>query len=106
IEEDSKEFFGVRNIDEAEDYLQKLPGHFHHLLVEKLVSFALESKDADAQLVSDLLERVNAKSLASSAELEKAFLPLAEYLDDIVYDAPKAPNYFARMLKGAGFSDE
>ncbi|KAL0578929.1 hypothetical protein V5O48_003077 [Marasmius crinis-equi] len=43
---------------------------------------------------------------ASSAALEEAFSYFAEFLDDIVYDAPKAPIYFALMLKGAGFSDD
>ncbi|KAL0571793.1 hypothetical protein V5O48_010167 [Marasmius crinis-equi] len=106
IEEDSKEFFAVRNLDEAEVYFEKLPSQHHTRLADKLVSSALESKEADAQLVSDLLKRASSKSLASSAALEEAFTSLAEFLDDIVYDAPKAPNYFALMLQGAGFSDE
>lgn len=106
IDEDSKEFFAVRNLDEAEVYFEKLPSQHHTKLADKLISHALESKEADAQLVSDLLQRASSKSLASSAALEEAFSSLAEFLDDIVYDAPKAPNLFALMLKGAGFSDE
>ncbi|KAG7091123.1 hypothetical protein E1B28_010177 [Marasmius oreades] len=106
IAEDTKEFFAVRNLDEAEVYFQKLPPQFHYQLVDKLVSFALESKEADAQLVSDLLQRVDSKSLASPAALEDAFSSIAEFLDDVVVDAPKAPNFFALILKGAGFSDE
>ncbi|KAG1846582.1 armadillo-type protein [Suillus subalutaceus] len=58
-------------------------------LVDKLVASALESKEADARLV-----------------IEEGFLPMAEFLDDIAIDAPKAFDYMAIMLKGAGFENE
>ncbi|KAK1230558.1 hypothetical protein PQX77_006358 [Marasmius sp. AFHP31] len=105
IEESLKEFFAVRNLEEAEVYFEKLPAQHHMKLVDKLISRAVESEEADAQLVSDLLRRASLKSLASSAALEEAFSSLAEFLDDIVYDAPKAPNLFALMLKGAGLNN-
>jgi translation initiation factor 4G len=44
IDEDIKEFFAVRDIDEAEDYFAKLPNQHHRLLVDKLVTRAIESK--------------------------------------------------------------
>ena len=50
---DSKEFFRVRELDEAEVYFTKLPSEHWH----KLVSTAIESKAADAQLVADLFTR-------------------------------------------------
>ncbi|KAF5357330.1 hypothetical protein D9758_005883 [Tetrapyrgos nigripes] len=106
IEEDSKEFFGVRNLDEAEVYFSKLSSIHHHRLVDKLVSMAIESKEADAQLVSQLFERAVSKNLCSSTALEEGFLGIAEFLDDIAIDAPKAPNLLAIMMKGAAFSEE
>ncbi|KAL0565162.1 hypothetical protein V5O48_016868 [Marasmius crinis-equi] len=104
-EQDSEEFFAIRDLDEAEFYFSRLPPQHHHLLVDKLISHAVESEEADAQLVSDLLERASSKSLASSAALEEAFSFFAELLVDIVYNAPDAPKYFALMMRGAGFKD-
>ncbi|KAK7036415.1 hypothetical protein VNI00_011612 [Paramarasmius palmivorus] len=106
IEEDLKEFFAVRNIDEAEDYFEKLPSQHHQLLVDKLISKAVESKQADAELVGDLFKRASSKNLCSPSAFEQAFASIAEFLDDIAIDAPKAPALFAIMLKGAGLTDE
>ncbi|KAJ2985127.1 hypothetical protein NUW54_g10254 [Trametes sanguinea] len=75
IEEDSKEFFSIRDLDEAEVYFTKLPAEHRHLLVDKLVTRAVESKEADAQLVADLFERAHAKNLCSPATFEEGFMP-------------------------------
>ena len=106
IAEDSKEFFGVRNLDEAEVYFSALPGQHHHNLVDKLVSTAVESKEADAQLVADFFSRAVSKELCSPAEFEEGFAPIAEIIDDIAIDAPKAFQLFAMMIKGADFDEE
>ncbi|KAF8918221.1 hypothetical protein CPB85DRAFT_1283095 [Mucidula mucida] len=106
IEEDLKEFFAVRNLDEAEDYFSSLPALHHHLLVDKLVSFAIESKEADAQLVGDFFARASSKSLCASAAFEQGIASVAEFLDDIAIDAPKAPNLLAIMITGADLSEE
>jgi translation initiation factor 4G len=65
IDKDIKEFFAVRNIDEAEDYFVKLPSQHYHLLVDKLVTRAIKSKQSDAQLVSDLFERAHSRRCSS-----------------------------------------
>jgi translation initiation factor 4G len=104
IDEDIKEFFAVRNIDEAEDYFVKLPSQHRHLLVDKLVTRAIESKQSDAQLVSDLFERAHSKDLCTPDAFEQGFLPVAEMLDDIAIDAPKAFDLMAIMLKGSGIA--
>jgi len=101
IAEDSKEFFAVRNLDEAEVYFTALPATFHSKLVDKLVSHAVESKPADAQLVADLFARAASKELCSSTAFEEGIMPIAELIDDIVVDAPKAFQLFAIMVKGA-----
>ncbi|KAH8113023.1 ARM repeat-containing protein [Phellopilus nigrolimitatus] len=65
IDQDRKEFFAIRNLDEAEDYFTALPAEHRHLLVEKLVMSAIESKEADARLVGDLFERAISRNLCS-----------------------------------------
>ena len=101
IEEDSKEFFAVRDLQEAEVYFTKLPSEHRHLLVDKLVTKAVESKQADAQLVADLFERAISRNLCSPASFEEGFTPIAELIDDIAIDAPKAMELFAIMIKGS-----
>ncbi|RPD57735.1 hypothetical protein L227DRAFT_551661 [Lentinus tigrinus ALCF2SS1-6] len=106
IEEDSKEFFSIRDLEEAEVYFTKLPSEHRHMLVDKLVTKAIESKEADAQLVADLFDRAVSRNLCSPASFEEGFTPTAEILDDIVIDAPKALNLFAIMMKGAHLHED
>jgi translation initiation factor 4G len=106
ISEDSKEFFGVRNLDEAEVYFANLPPVHHFRLVDKLASSAVESKELDAQLVADFFTRVTAKRLCTAAALEDGLLPISEIIDDIAIDAPKAFSLFAIIVKGAGLDEE
>ncbi|KAJ3861906.1 armadillo-type protein [Lentinula novae-zelandiae] len=106
ISEDTKEFFGVRSLDEAEVYFEKLPSMYHHSLVDKLVTLAIESKEADARLVGDFFERAAAKKLCSASAFEEGFLGIAEFLDDIAIDAPKATDFLAMMIKGADLGKE
>ncbi|KZP10650.1 hypothetical protein FIBSPDRAFT_872336 [Athelia psychrophila] len=106
LDQDSKEFFAVRNLDEAEDYFQKLTPEHRFRLVDKLVNTAIESKAADAQLVSDFFARAHSKDLCSEASFEEGFMPIAELLDDIAIDAPKAFDLMAVMVKGASLSED
>jgi translation initiation factor 4G len=106
IVEDSKEFFSVRNLDEAEVYFTKLPPVHHFRLVDKLANSAVESKESDAQLVSEFFSRAATKKLCTPAALEDGLSPISEAIDDIAIDAPKAFILFAIMVKGAGFDEE
>lgn len=106
IEQDLKEFFAIRNLDEAEVYFSTLPAEHRHLLVDKLVVSAIESKEADAKLVADFFTRSVDNELVSQSSLEDGFMPTAELLDDIAIDAPKAFDLMAIMLKGAKLDDE
>ena len=106
IAEDIEEFFSVRNIDESEDYFTKLPSEHHHRLVDKMVSKAIESKEADGRLVADAFARAAEKNLCSTSAFEEGFIPIAELLDDIAIDAPKAFQIMATMMKGAGLDKD
>ncbi|KXN87473.1 Eukaryotic translation initiation factor 4 gamma [Leucoagaricus sp. SymC.cos] len=106
IKEDLKEFFAVRNLDEAEVYFTALPTMHHSKLVDKLVSSAVESKEADAKLVADLFTRAVSKNLCSQETFEQGFVPCAEIIDDVAIDAPKAFQLFAIMVKGAELDEE
>ena len=89
ITEDIKEFFSIRNIDESEDYFGKLPTEHLFRLVDRMVTTAIESKEADAQLVADTFRRAVEKNLCPSASFEAGFIPTAEILEDIAIDAPR-----------------
>ena len=106
VDEDSKEFFGIKDLGEGEEYFSGLPIEHRHLLVEKLVSIAVYGKEADAELVSNLFVRVNGKNLCSPASFEDGFMPIAEQLDDIKYDSPKAFQLMSMMLKSVNFDNE
>ncbi|KAG2751693.1 ARM repeat-containing protein [Suillus brevipes Sb2] len=106
IDEDVKEFFAVRNLQEAEVYFTNLPDEHRFRLVDKLVASALESKEADARLVGDFFAQATSNGQCTLEVIEEGFMPMAEFLDDIAIDAPKAFDYMAIMLRGAGFHNE
>ncbi|KZT72291.1 hypothetical protein DAEQUDRAFT_755150 [Daedalea quercina L-15889] len=102
---DAKEFFNIRDLDEAEHYFHELPSRHRWLLVDRLVISAVtNSNEADAQFVSDFFSRAVLKNLCSPEQFEKGFLPTAEVLDAI--DVPKAFNLMATMMKGAQLDGE
>ena len=106
IDEDVKEFFGVRLLDEAESYFSSLPPEHRHRLVETLVMKSIEMKEPDVRLVGDLFVRVREKDLCSADVFEEGFNGLAELLDDLAVDIPKAWLYFAILLKGSGLDQD
>ena len=106
VTEDVKEFFNVRNLDEAEAYFSTFPPQYHHSLVNKLVASAVESKEPDAQLVADLFRRAKNKGLCSPDAFEEGLTPIAEIIEGIVIDAPKARSLFATMVNGAELDEE
>ena len=105
IAEDVKEFFAVRSLSEAEVYFTNIPAAHHHHLVDTLVTKAVESKEADAKLVADFFEQTVTKGTCSAEAFEAGLLPVAEIIDDIAIDAPKAFQLFAMMIKGAGLDE-
>ncbi|TFK74623.1 hypothetical protein BDN72DRAFT_788870 [Pluteus cervinus] len=106
IDEDVKEFFAIRNLEEAEVYFTGLPAAHHDKLIDKLASKAIEAKEADAKLVADLLSDAMSKSLCSASAVEEGLKLTAEILYDVAIDAPKAPDYFASWVKSAQLDPE
>ncbi|KAG0708599.1 ARM repeat-containing protein [Suillus ampliporus] len=106
IDEDLRELFAVRRLEQADVYFTCLPREHRVRVVDKLVASALESKEADAKLVGDFFAQVTSNGQCSLEVFEEGFMPTAEFLDDIVIDAPMAFNYMAIMLRGAGFEKE
>ncbi|KAI9465254.1 hypothetical protein BJY52DRAFT_1114117 [Lactarius psammicola] len=106
IDEDVKEFFTIRMLDEAESYFSSLPIEHRHRLVDALVMKSIEMKDRDVELVGNLFVRVREKDLCNPAEFEEGFNGLAEILDDLAVDIPKAWSYFAVLLKGSGLDQD
>jgi hypothetical protein len=99
IDEDLKEFWNIRKIDDAKQYFEEVPEEHKHLLVAALVSSALDKKEDDVKLVADLF----ASGPSCSAEsYEKGFFPSLEYIDDMAIDVPKVYPFMARLLRGSG----
>jgi translation initiation factor 4G len=104
IDEDAKEFFAVRNIHE-DDYFTDLPPKFHSKVVEKLAGRAVEAKAADAELLAQFFAHASSKGLCAPEAFEEGLGAIAEFIDDIICDAPKALELFAIILKGAGLDE-
>ena len=106
IAEDLKEFFAVRNLDEAEAYFTALPVVHHFRLVDKLASSAVEQKEADVQLVADFFSLAVSKELVSSSAIEEGLTPTTEIIEDIAIDAPKAYTFLAMIINATGLAEE
>ena len=106
IEEDTKEFFSIRMLDEAESYFTTLPTEHRHWLIDSLVTKSIEMKEPDVALVGELFVRVREKDLCSPDAFEEGFNGLADILDDLSVDIPKAWTYFAILLRGSGLDQD
>jgi translation initiation factor 4G len=106
IEEDTDEFFSIRRLDAAESYFSSLPPEHRHWLVGALVTKSIEMKEPDVILISDLFVLVREKELCNPTVFEKGFNGLAEGLDDLSVDIPKAWSYFATLLRGSGLDQD
>ncbi|KAF9529696.1 hypothetical protein CPB83DRAFT_893220 [Crepidotus variabilis] len=103
LDEDIKEFFSVKNMDEG--YFTDLPVKLRFKLVETFTSAVLEKKEADAQLLAKFFAHAASKGACSPESFEEGFSLVAEILFDVAIDAPKAVDYFAITVKGAGLSE-
>jgi len=101
INEDLKEFWAVRNLEEADSYFPTLPVAFKARLVDKLIGSALERKEADAMLLAELFARAVEKEACPSSSLEEGFSSQIEFIDDIAIDVPAAYKLMAILLKGS-----
>jgi translation initiation factor 4G len=106
VEQDVRAFFSIRMLDKAESYFSGLPTEHRHLLVDMLVMKSIEMDESDVTLVCDLFVRVREKGLCSPWMFEEGFCGLAEILDDLAIDIPKAWSYFAVLLKCSGLDQD
>jgi len=60
----------------------------------------------DADLVSEFFALAASKELCSPVSFEQGLTPVAEIIDDIAIDAPKAFQLLAMMVKGSGLDQE
>jgi translation initiation factor 4G len=102
--EDVKEFFLIRNPEDVV-YFADFPAKHRSKLVEKLLTHVVEAKAADAQLLAQLFANVAAKEACTPEAFEEGIMPIAEMIDDIAIDSPKALDLFATAVKGAGLDE-
>ena len=101
IDEDLKEFWAVRNLEEADSYFPTLPGAFKARFVDKLIGSAFERKEADAMLLAELFARAVEKEACPVSALEEGFSTQIEFIDDIAIDVPAAYVLMAILLRGS-----
>ncbi|KAG8901878.1 hypothetical protein FRB99_005018, partial [Tulasnella sp. 403] len=100
VDEDVKEFFSIRNLEEAESCFEALPDEHKSKLVDRLAARAIESKEDDVKVVAELFSRVADKACPLSA-LESGLADHIANLDDISIDVPQAYTFMARLLRGS-----
>ena len=62
---------------------------FRSKLVEKLVGRAVEAKKADAEVLAQFFAHATSRDLCSPEAFEEGFITIAEFIDDIICDAPR-----------------
>ncbi|KAF4598714.1 hypothetical protein EYR38_007122 [Pleurotus pulmonarius] len=97
---------GLEIVNAAEAYFPNLSPQYHEDLVHALVLKALESKEADVTLIASLFARVASKNLCTHTSFQQAFSRVAESLEDIVVDSPKARDFMDIMVKGASLTGD
>lgn len=100
IREDIKEFWNIRNLDNAQHYFSTLPPEHRHLLVAELASSALDKKEVDVSLVAEVFSMV-AGELCPEEAFEAGLLTVVEIVDDLSVDVPRAYAFVARLLHGS-----
>ncbi len=106
VEEDLKEFFALRDLEEGVSYFEALSLEHRPRLIEGLVGKALDSKEVDVKLVAELFSRAADADLAPPETFEEGFAPMMEFLDETALDVPAAYHFVAMLLKGAKVGDE
>lgn len=101
IEEDVKELFAIRNIEESETYFTNLHAHQRPTLIDKIVSRVLESKEADAVFVAKVFQHATDEGHVAEDRWDEGFSGTMEFLEDISVDAPAAYKLMAILLKGS-----
>jgi len=106
IDSDTKEFFALRKLDEAEVYFESLPAGQRYKMVDSVFTKALEGKDAKATLVGGLFAKVVRAGKLTSEDIEDGVVGTIEFLDDIAIDVPAVYALAAKMLFMAKLDEE
>jgi len=77
----------------------KLP-FFHHELVKRACTMAVEQDNAAAPLL-DLLQQLAQSGLVTSDQLQKGFDRMCHYVHDLSLDVPGAQGKFATIVQDA-----
>lgn len=100
IGEDLKEFWALKNFDEADSYISSSEPWYRSQFIDQLIASTLERKDSDAYIASELLTRWADKGLCSASVMEQGFAGQLEFIDDIAIDVPAAYKLVAILLRG------
>ncbi|GAQ88382.1 eukaryotic translation initiation factor eIF-4G [Klebsormidium nitens] len=94
-----KEYLSAADIKEAALCVTELKTpSYHSTIVQTAVNLGFEGKDRDRELVGKLLPGLVAQKAITAEELEAGFMALAEQLDDLAIDLPKAPRYLGDFV--------
>lgn len=106
IDEDLKEFWSIRDIDEGVRSFEALPDEFKGKFVDKLVGKAMDSKEADVKVVAELFSRAADSGACPASAFESGIAGTIEFLDDMAIDIPQAYPLMARLLRGSKLPQE
>lgn len=100
VTEDVKEIFAVRSVSEAEQCFEMLPDEHQSKLIDAIVTRALDAKEDDVRLATDVFAK--ASKVTAQEAFEDGFASTVEFLEDIAIDVPQVYPRLAKMMKGAG----
>jgi len=105
INEDIKEFFMLKDLNEGEGYFESLPPDFRNELIETLFHKAIDAKESETQLVAELFDCAASKGLATESQFEKGFECDMKSLEDISVDVPQVYTTVAKLMRAAKLSE-
>lgn len=101
IGEDLKEFWALKNFDEADSYISSSEPSYRSQFIDQLIVSTLERKDSEAYIAGELLTRWANSDLCPPSVMEEGFISQLEFIDDVAIDVPAAYRLVAILLKGS-----
>lgn len=97
-----EEYLISQNLDEASNCVKELAvEQFHHELVKRAVTCALDKTDSDRTAMSSLLAYLVATEVVSEKQMSKGFDRLYGRIDDLCLDVPNAPKFLSAFVEQA-----
>ncbi|CAE6521714.1 unnamed protein product [Rhizoctonia solani] len=97
-------YLAKQNIDKTLLSLKGLSPEYQYILIDKLVSRAIESGGKAVTLVEQLFSAAHKQAIVSSRAFEQGLLPTIVMADDWSLDVPKTYQWLARFIQAAGIS--